>query len=42
VKPTTRLYFVPRTRMMELYLHSSICLLGVMLNELSTEIISYF
>jgi hypothetical protein len=36
VKLTTHLHVVPRSRMMKLYLHSHICLHGIVLNELST------
>jgi hypothetical protein len=35
VKLTTHLYLVPRSRMLELYLHSPICLHGIVLNWLS-------
>jgi hypothetical protein len=38
VKLTTHIYVVLRPRMVELYLHSLICLLGIMLNTtLSNE-----
>jgi hypothetical protein len=42
LKLTTPLYLVSRTRMAELYLHSPICLHGVVLNELITGITSPF
>jgi hypothetical protein len=36
VKLITHLYIVPRSRMVELYLHSPLCLHGVVFNELGT------
>jgi hypothetical protein len=36
IKLTTYLHLVPRSRKVELYLHSPICLHGIVLNELST------
>jgi hypothetical protein len=42
VKLTTPIHVVPRSIKMDLYLHSSICLRGIVLNELSTGIILPF
>jgi hypothetical protein len=36
VKLTTHLHLVPRSRMVELYLHSPVCLYGIVLNWLTT------
>jgi hypothetical protein len=36
MKLTTHLHLVPRSRMVELYLNSYICLYDIVLNELST------
>jgi hypothetical protein len=42
VKLTTHLHLVPKSRMVELYLHSPISLRGVVLNEFNTRKTSPF
>jgi hypothetical protein len=41
-KMTTHLHLVPRSRTVELHLHSLVCLYGIALNQLSTGFFFYF
>jgi hypothetical protein len=42
VKLTIHLHLVPKSRMVELYLHSSICFYGIVLNLLNTRTTLHF
>jgi hypothetical protein len=42
VKLTTHIHLVPRLKMVDLYLHSTIRFYGVMLNQLSTDYFTLF